>query len=116
MAVSCAYSGPTSLLRSDIGLEKRQLFLKSYQFSRKQSVSQRINRALLRAKRVIWVRLRSAGKLRRVLWLSLKNRIFFTAGGRRRRKRRRRWFLSLRNGKYHYYRVPKSSWDSYFFH
>ncbi|GER29276.1 hypothetical protein STAS_05123 [Striga asiatica] len=96
MAVSFAYGGPTALLRSDIGLEKRQLFLKSYQFSRKQSVSQRIIKALLRAKRVIWVRLWSARKLRKVVWLSLKNRIFFTASGRR-RKIRRRCFLSLRN-------------------
>ncbi|KAF8387576.1 hypothetical protein HHK36_026230 [Tetracentron sinense] len=54
-------------------LEKRQLFLRSYQFCRKRSLVDRIKRSLVRVKRVIWVRLRSAPKLRRLVWLRLRS-------------------------------------------
>ncbi|OIV91053.1 hypothetical protein TanjilG_17013 [Lupinus angustifolius] len=44
-------------------IEKRQLFLRSYQFSRKKSLSERIKGSMIRAKKVIWLRLRSARRL-----------------------------------------------------
>ncbi|KAG6590523.1 hypothetical protein SDJN03_15946, partial [Cucurbita argyrosperma subsp. sororia] len=40
-------------------MEKRQLFLRSYQFCTKKSVPQKINASLLKIKRVIWVRLKN---------------------------------------------------------
>ncbi|KAI4349844.1 hypothetical protein L6164_010393 [Bauhinia variegata] len=45
-------------------MEKRQLFLRSYQFSRKKSLTERIKGSLVRVKKVAWLRLRSAVKLR----------------------------------------------------
>ena len=48
----------------NMNIEKRQLFLRSYQFSRKKSLSERIKRSLVRVKRVIWVRLKSARRFR----------------------------------------------------
>ncbi|KAK4763145.1 hypothetical protein SAY86_008913 [Trapa natans] len=50
---------------------KRQVFLRSYQFSRKRSLSERIRRSLVRVKRLVWSRLRSARKLRRFVWAKL---------------------------------------------
>ncbi|KAL5060814.1 hypothetical protein RYX36_032418 [Vicia faba] len=44
-------------------MEKRQLFLRSYQFTRKKSFSERIKRCLIRVKRVV---LRSARKLKSI--------------------------------------------------
>ncbi|GFP80414.1 hypothetical protein PHJA_000184800 [Phtheirospermum japonicum] len=89
-------------------LEKRQLFLRSYQFSRKQSLSERIKKSFFRVRnrvrKVIWGRFRSVRKLRKLLWLKLKTGIFFTA-------RRRRFFI--RNCKYNYYSSRISSCDSY---
>ncbi|RDX75320.1 hypothetical protein CR513_44807, partial [Mucuna pruriens] len=49
-------------------LEKRQLFLRSYQFCRKKSVTERIKGSLVRAKKIVWLRLRSACKLRSFSW------------------------------------------------
>ncbi|KAG4918458.1 hypothetical protein JHK85_056739 [Glycine max] len=46
-------------------VEKRQLFLRSYQFCRKKSLTERIKGSLVRAKKIVWLRLRSACKLRR---------------------------------------------------
>nr|GMC49572.1 Lamin tail domain-containing protein [Ipomoea batatas]GME18255.1 Lamin tail domain-containing protein [Ipomoea batatas]GME19589.1 Lamin tail domain-containing protein [Ipomoea batatas]GME19590.1 Lamin tail domain-containing protein [Ipomoea batatas] len=60
----------------DTETEKRQLFLRSYQFSRKRSVAERIKGSFFRVKRVIWIRLRSARKLRRIVWLKLKHGLF----------------------------------------
>lgn len=73
-------------------LEKRQLFLRSYQFSRKQSLSHRIKKSFFRVKKSIFIRFRSARKLRKMLWLKLKNGLF----------RRRRFFLRLHNSNYNY--------------
>ncbi|KAL3814590.1 hypothetical protein ACJIZ3_015858 [Penstemon smallii] len=76
--------------------EKRQLFLRSYQFSRKQSVAERIKKSFFRVKRVICVRFRSARKLRRMIWFKLKNGMLFTT----RRRRRSSFFLRIHNNYY----------------
>ncbi|KAK6915761.1 hypothetical protein RJ641_020878 [Dillenia turbinata] len=65
-------------------VEKRQLFLRSYQFSRKRSLTERIKRSLFRVKRVVCLRLKSARKFRKLVWFRL--RFFFY---------RRRKFLRL---------------------
>ncbi|KAE9589526.1 hypothetical protein Lal_00000423 [Lupinus albus] len=41
-------------------IEKRQLFLRSYQFSRKKSLTERIKGSLIRVKKILCLRLRSA--------------------------------------------------------
>ncbi|XP_019056806.1 PREDICTED: uncharacterized protein LOC104802768 [Tarenaya hassleriana] len=69
-------------------IEKRQLFLRSYQFSRKRSLSERIHRSVRRVKKVVWLRLRSARRLRRVVWYRLRSAFFH---------RRRRFFFRLRH-------------------
>ncbi|XP_010070116.2 uncharacterized protein LOC104456913 [Eucalyptus grandis] len=62
-----------SVFRSDsmehqcLMMEKRQLFLRSYHFSRKRSLSERIRRSFTRVKRVLCFRLRSARRLRRLV-------------------------------------------------
>ncbi|XP_051136176.1 uncharacterized protein LOC127254885 [Andrographis paniculata] len=58
---------PIYMFRGEIEMEKerRQVFLRSYQFSRKVSVSDRIRRSLFRAKRVMWGRLRKT-----VVWFN----------------------------------------------
>ncbi|KAL9685624.1 hypothetical protein QQ045_023075 [Rhodiola kirilowii] len=63
----------SSSRRYDIvsAMEKRQLFLRSYHFSRKRSVSERINRFAVKVKRVILFRLQSVKKLRKVAWSEL---------------------------------------------
>ncbi|KAK2966185.1 hypothetical protein RJ640_008751 [Escallonia rubra] len=84
--------GMIPIFRSEMGytdMEKRQLFLRSYQFSRKKSVGERIRRSFFRVKRVIWVRLRSARKLRKMIWFRLRNGLFYST--------RRRMFLRLHN-------------------
>ncbi|KAF5739937.1 hypothetical protein HS088_TW12G01151 [Tripterygium wilfordii] len=63
-------------------MEKRQLFLRSYQFNRKGSLTERIKRSLTRVKRVFWFRLRSAHKIRKLVWSRLRYIILY------RRKRR----------------------------
>ncbi|KAL3538409.1 hypothetical protein ACH5RR_001775 [Cinchona calisaya] len=113
MALNQSGMGPIfMLMRNDqmgyTEMEKRQLFLRSYQFSRKKSMSERIKRSFFRVKRVIWVRLRSAKKIRKIVWSRLKFGFFFSF-------RRRRFFLRLHsnNNKYYYtsHNVP-SSWPS----
>ncbi|PWA63767.1 hypothetical protein CTI12_AA350590 [Artemisia annua] len=64
-------------------VEKRQLFLRSYQFSRKQSNGQKIKRSLFRVKRLIWVKLRSAKKIQKMIWFRLRHGFFH--GFRRKR-------------------------------
>ncbi|XP_010486074.1 PREDICTED: uncharacterized protein LOC104764273 [Camelina sativa] len=72
-------------------VEKRQLFLKSYQFSRKQSLTEKIQRSVKRVvKKVVWIRLKSARKLKRVVWSRLKTAFFY---------RRRRFFRLLHPNK-----------------
>ncbi|XP_076911553.1 uncharacterized protein LOC143569560 [Bidens hawaiensis] len=58
-------------------VEKRQLFLRSYQFSRKLSAGQRMKRSLFRVKKLIWVKLRSAKKIRKIIWFRLFRRKTF---------------------------------------
>ncbi|KAJ8752305.1 hypothetical protein K2173_003941 [Erythroxylum novogranatense] len=67
-------------------MEKRQLFLRSYQFSRKRSVGERLKRSLVRIKRLFLIKLRSARKIRRLVWSCLRYALFY---------RRRRRFLRL---------------------
>ncbi|CAH8330397.1 unnamed protein product [Eruca vesicaria subsp. sativa] len=67
-------------------LEKRQLFLRSYQFSRKQSFREKVTRSVRRVKRFVWTKLRSARKLKRVVWSRLRSAFFY---------RRRRFFRLL---------------------
>nr|XP_016442802.1 PREDICTED: uncharacterized protein LOC107768215 [Nicotiana tabacum] len=94
--------GPIYMFRTETSgytdIEKRQLFLRSYQFSRKKSLSERIRRSFTRVKRVICVKLRSARKLRKLVWLKLKYGIFSS--------RRRRFFLRLHNTSNHSSGLP----------
>ncbi|KAL1534969.1 hypothetical protein AAHA92_31080 [Salvia divinorum] len=81
----------TYVFRSEMGyreLEKRQLFLRSYTFSRKQSVADRIKTSFFRVRKAISVRFRTARRLRKTIWFKLKNGLFFSS-------RRRRFFLRL---------------------
>ncbi|XP_012569915.1 uncharacterized protein [Cicer arietinum] len=49
-------------------IEKRQLFLRSYQFCRKKkSLTERIKGSLVRTKKVVWLKLRNAIRLRRLV-------------------------------------------------
>ncbi|KAI3810594.1 hypothetical protein L1987_20215 [Smallanthus sonchifolius] len=72
--------GPYSAITE---VEKRQLFLRSYQFSRKQSAGQRMKRSLFRMKRLIWVKLRSVKKIHKMIWFRLRHGFFY--GVRRKR-------------------------------
>ncbi|KVI11168.1 uncharacterized protein LOC112507845 [Cynara cardunculus var. scolymus] len=65
------------------GVEKRQLFLRSYQFSRKQTAGQKMKRSLFRVKRIIWLKLRSVKRIHRMIWNRLRHGFFI----RFRRKR-----------------------------
>ncbi|XP_029129053.1 uncharacterized protein LOC114916481 [Cajanus cajan] len=68
-------------------LEKRQVFLRSYQFCRKKSLTERIKGSLVRAKKIVWLRLRSACKLRKFIFFSRFKCAFYY--------RRRRFFHLL---------------------
>ncbi|XP_057542310.1 uncharacterized protein LOC130820807 [Amaranthus tricolor] len=85
MAVSMTHLGP--IFRTESGpcwyqthahelqtnyLEKRQLFLRSYQFSRKKSFREKIKRYLVRIKRLFSGRVRSFRKFRKVIWSELR--------------------------------------------
>ncbi|KAK4339807.1 hypothetical protein RND71_041269 [Anisodus tanguticus] len=98
MAVKHTMSyGPVNMFRTETGytdMEKRQFFLRSYQFRRKKSVSERIKKSFFRVKRVIWVKLRSVRKIRKLVWLRLKYGIFGYRG-------RRRFFRRLQNSSYY---------------
>ncbi|XP_015570443.1 uncharacterized protein LOC8274982 [Ricinus communis] len=97
-----AHLGPTLVGRSDsllgytehssLMMEKRQLFLRSYQFCRKQSLSERMKRSLVKIKKGMWLRLRSARKLRRLVWSRLRFAFYC---------RRRRRFLRLLSPNHH---------------
>ncbi|XP_078154694.1 uncharacterized protein LOC144550566 [Carex rostrata] len=56
-------------------VERRQLFLKSYQFSAPSpaphTLSKRLGRSLVQARRLVWTRLR---RLPRVVWSTLRRR------------------------------------------
>ncbi|GLT74071.1 hypothetical protein SLA2020_458920 [Shorea laevis] len=72
-------------------MEKRQMFLRSYQFCRKRSLAERIKGSLVGVKRVMWFRLRSARKLRRLVWSRLRLAFYY----------RRRRFVRLVNNYHH---------------
>ncbi|VVA96631.1 unnamed protein product [Arabis nemorensis] len=75
-------------------VEKRQLFLKSYQFSKKQSFTEKIKRSVKRVvKKVVCMRLKSARRLKRVVWSRLKTAFYC---------RRRRFFRLLHPNKSSY--------------
>ncbi|KAI4369341.1 hypothetical protein MLD38_017789 [Melastoma candidum] len=63
--------------------EKRRLFLRSYQFSRKRSLAERVKGSLASAKRVVWSRLRSGRRLRKLVWAKL-SRLRYSFNYRRR--------------------------------
>ncbi|XP_052193717.1 uncharacterized protein LOC127802075 [Diospyros lotus] len=86
-------------------MEKRQLFLRSYQFSRKKTVAERIRGSFFRVKRVIWVRFRSAVKIRKLFWFRLRHGYYgFFSSSRKRR------FLRLHTQNHH----PSGSCSSCF--
>uniref|UniRef100_A0A7N0U7V7 Uncharacterized protein n=1 Tax=Kalanchoe fedtschenkoi TaxID=63787 RepID=A0A7N0U7V7_KALFE len=68
---SYCYPEQSSAMAAMVTMEKRQLFLRSYQFSRKKSVSERIKGFTVKVKKVILFRLRTAKKLRRLVWSAL---------------------------------------------
>ncbi|OMO86190.1 hypothetical protein CCACVL1_09742 [Corchorus capsularis] len=82
-----------------IMMEKRQLFLKSYQFCRKRTLTEKIKRSLGRVKRVIWFRLRSARKLRRLVLSRLRVAFY-----------RRRRFIRLMNNHYRHTNNSSCFW------
>ena len=71
-------------------MEKRQVFLRSYQFCRKKSLTERIKGSLVRVKKVVWLRLRSARRLRRLVFSRFRIKCGFYY--------RRRRFSRLLNG------------------
>jgi len=58
-------------------MENRQLFLRSYQFCRKRTVTERIKGSFIRVKRAMWLKLRSVRKLRRLVWSRLRNAFYY---------------------------------------
>ncbi|CAL9047581.1 unnamed protein product [Musa banksii] len=100
--------GPAPLFRADYMfwweqqgefMERRQLFLRSYHFSRRQGPRERVRRTLLRVRRLVWARLRAARRLPRLLWAKL--RAVLSGGGVGRRRRR-----SHRLGSVQFQRLP----------
>ncbi|OWM72353.1 uncharacterized protein LOC116197510 [Punica granatum] len=83
-------------------MEKRQLFLRSYQFSRKRTLSERIRRCLIRSKRVIWSRLRCVRKLRKLVW----SKLFKLRHGFGSRRQYSRLFRLLSSNSYYYSSQP----------
>ncbi|PSS18988.1 Envelope glycoprotein like [Actinidia chinensis var. chinensis] len=79
--------GTGPIFRAENGypyMEKRQLFLRSYQFSRKKkTVGERISGSFFRVKKVICVRLRSTRKVRKMVWSRVRNGLFFASRKRR---------------------------------
>ncbi|KAJ8441782.1 hypothetical protein Cgig2_009028 [Carnegiea gigantea] len=63
-------------LQSSSYVEKRQLFLRSYQFSRKQSLGERMRKSFVKLKQSLWVRLRSAKRVRRFVWAGLRSALY----------------------------------------
>lgn len=70
-----------------MNMEKRQLFLRSYQFSRKKSMTEKIKGCVVRVKKLVWLKLRSARTLKRILCSRIKCSFYY---------RRRRFFRLLR--------------------
>ncbi|XWS64386.1 hypothetical protein CRYUN_Cryun05aG0000400 [Craigia yunnanensis] len=80
-------------------MEKRQLFLRSYQFCRKRSLTEKIKRSLVKVNRVMWFRLRSARKLRKLVL----SRLLFAFYCRRR-------YMRLMNNHYRHSRNSFCFW------
>ncbi|KAF3454761.1 hypothetical protein FNV43_RR05209 [Rhamnella rubrinervis] len=80
-------------------MEKRQLFLRSYQFCRKKSLAEKIKRSLIRVKRVICLRLRSARRFKGLVCFRLRHGLSY----------RRRRFLRLLNN-YHFHKKCNNSY------
>ncbi|GAV90564.1 hypothetical protein CFOL_v3_33973 [Cephalotus follicularis] len=80
-------------------LEKRHVFLRSYQFCRKRTLTRRIKRSFTISKRVIWCRIRSVRKFLKLVWSTLR----FAFSSRRRR------FLHLVNSNCHNHHTYTSS-------
>lgn len=76
MSMNMSMSGaPPSLLRPEGSggyMEKRQLFLRSYHFSRKKSGMEKLRCSAVRVRRLVCVRLRAARRLPRLLWSRLR--------------------------------------------
>ncbi|KAJ7977781.1 Lamin tail domain-containing protein [Quillaja saponaria] len=89
--------GYYSLDQSYTMMEKRQLFLRSYQFCRKKSLTERIKGSLVRMKRVILLRLRTSRRLKKLVFSRFKCGFYY----------RRRRFLHLLNN--HYYKSNSST-------
>lgn len=89
--------GYMNMEQSYLMMEKRQVFLRSYQFCRKRSLSERIKRSLVRVKKVVWFRLRSARKLRRLVLSRLRLAFY-----------RRRRYTRVMNMNNHYHRHHSS--------
>ncbi|MED6171818.1 hypothetical protein PIB30_044301 [Stylosanthes scabra] len=58
-------------------IEKRQVFLRSYQFCRKKTLAERIKGSFVRAKKVVWLRLRSARRFRILIFSRLKCAFYY---------------------------------------
>ncbi|URD92075.1 hypothetical protein MUK42_01244 [Musa troglodytarum] len=82
-------------------MERRQLFLRSYHFSRRQGPRERVRRTLLRVRRLVWARLRAARRLPRLLWAKLRAVLSGGGGGGGRRRRH-----SHRLGPVQFQRLP----------
>ncbi|KAG6482965.1 uncharacterized protein LOC122016497 [Zingiber officinale] len=66
-------------------MERRRLYLRSYHFSRNRPAGERARGTLLRVRRLVWVRLREARRLPRILWAKLRRALASLSAGRRRR-------------------------------
>ncbi|GAB2223982.1 hypothetical protein Droror1_Dr00004727 [Drosera rotundifolia] len=86
------HSGIGASVRGEVGapgnisnryMEDRQLFLRSYQFCRKQTLGERIKRSFDRARRLVWRRMKAVGRARKVIWCRLRSAVV--------RRRRRLW-------------------------
>lgn len=53
-------------------MEKRQLFLRSYHFCRKKTRMEKVRCSAVKVRKLIWVRLRAARRLPRLLWYRLR--------------------------------------------
>ncbi|KAL5580444.1 hypothetical protein UlMin_012886 [Ulmus minor] len=80
-------------------IEKRQLFLRSYQFCRKKSLTERIKRSLVRVKRIIWLRLKSGIRFRKLACFRIRCGFSY----------RRRRFVRLLNNYHHNHNCNNSN-------
>ncbi|CAL0311179.1 unnamed protein product [Lupinus luteus] len=67
---------------NNIMMEKRQLFLRSYQFSRKKSLSERIKGSLAHVKKVMCPNLKSAKKLKKFVFSRFRIKLCAAPGSK----------------------------------